>query len=260
MKYVIFSFDDGRKDFYTNALPVLKKYNVTGVVNIIGNFVGSHAPKGFLSSNNEFMTLDDIKDSYEYGIEIGNHTMNHTNEISMVECFSVNDGKIDTAGYDFASPGSEVCNKNVAVYKKLVESGKLKYIRSGRQIKRDGYFHATIYVLLERIKSPMLFYLYQKRNLIDIKKNYDFYPSLAIDSFTNVKEVKYVVKKMKDNHAAIFMFHSILKKDDTGYGKDKYFNDIEMFDEVCRFCAENKDVQVITNRQLVEIQEKRLWK
>ncbi len=81
MKYVIFSFDDGRKDFYTNALPVLKKYNFTSVVNIIGNYIGSHAPKRFLSSNNEFMTIEDIKDSYEYGIEIGNHSMNHTNEI-----------------------------------------------------------------------------------------------------------------------------------------------------------------------------------
>ncbi len=99
MKYVIFSFDDGRKDFYTNALSVLKKYNLTAVVNIIGNFVGSHAPKGFLSSNNEFMTIKDIKDSYEYGIEIGNHSMNHSNELESVANFSINEHTIDGGGW-----------------------------------------------------------------------------------------------------------------------------------------------------------------
>ncbi len=160
-------------------------------------------------------------------------------------------------GDGFASPGSEVCNKNIPSYKKLVESGKLHYIRSGRQIKRDGYFHAALYVLLEKIKSPLLFWLYQKRNIVNINKKYDFFPSLAIDSFTTAEQVKYVISKLKDDHAAIFMFHSVLKKDDIGYGKDKWFNDIEMFDEVCRFCAENKDVQVITNNCLCEINKTR---
>ena len=34
MKYVVFSFDDGRKDFYTNALPILRKYNLLATVNV----------------------------------------------------------------------------------------------------------------------------------------------------------------------------------------------------------------------------------
>ena len=49
------------------------------------------------------------------------------------------------------------------------------------------------------------------------------------------------------------MFHSILKKSAKGYGKDKWFNDIEEFEELCRFCASNSDVKVVTNKKLHEL-------
>lgn len=38
MKYITLSFDDGRKDFFTNALPVLKKYNLPATLNVITDF------------------------------------------------------------------------------------------------------------------------------------------------------------------------------------------------------------------------------
>ena len=62
---------------------------------------------------------------------------------------------------------------------------------------------------------------------------------------------------MEDGQAVILMFHSVLKKSDKGYGKDKWFNDADMFEEVCRFCAQNNGVQVITNRYLCEMQRNR---
>lgn len=253
MKYVVFSFDDGRKDFYTYALPILKKYNMGATLNVISDFVGGHAPSGFLSSENEFMTFDEIYDSYTYGIEIGNHSKNHTNELEMVDGFRLDDKNDEKKKYGFASPGSYVCNKNIDSYYEFVKDGKLLYIRSGRQIKRDGLFHAVLYVLLTKIKSPFLFWLYQKRNIINLKKDYKFYPSLAADSLTTAKEMKYVISRMKDNYAAIFMFHSILPKTALGYGKDKWFNDIDDFEEICKFCSEHKEIQVVTNKYLHEI-------
>lgn len=253
MKYVVFSFDDGRKDFYKNALPILKKYNLTATVNIISDFVRNHAPSGFLTSENEFMTLDEIKEASSKGIEIGNHSKNHTNELEMIESFRLNDKCLDENKYGFASPGSYVCDKNIAPYYELVKDGRLLYIRSGRQIRRDGFFHAVLYVLLEKIKSPFLFWLYQKRNIIDIEKEYKFYPTIAVDSFTTVKQIEYTITRMKGNKAAIFMFHSVIPKTASGYGKDKWFNDIEDFEELCKFCAEHNDFQVVTNKRLDEI-------
>ena len=100
MKYIIFSFDDGRKDFYTNALEILKKYKHTAVVNVIGNYIGGHAPVGFLSSGNEFMNIEELKIAYEYGIEIGNHSMNHSNELGAIKNFKINDDTINGGGMD----------------------------------------------------------------------------------------------------------------------------------------------------------------
>lgn len=257
MKYIVFSFDDGRKDFYTNALAILRKYKQTGVVNVIGDYIGSHAPVGFLSSGNEFMNIEELKIAYEYGIEIGNHSMNHSNELGAIKNFKINDDTINGGGYGFASPGSEICKNNFSSYKSLVDEGEVIYIRSGRQIKRDGYIHAALYLVLKKIKSPFLFWLYQRRNIVHLNMEYDFYPSLAVDSFTTSDEIKYFISRMKDEQALILMFHSVLKKSDKGYGKDKWFNDIDMFDEICRFCAQNNSVQVITNRHLCEMQRNR---
>lgn len=200
------------------------------------------------------MTLDEIQESYKYGIEIGNHSKNHTNDLNSIKSFTVKDTIIDGEGYGFASPGSSyVYKKNFEKYTELLNNKNIIYIRSGRQVKRDGYFHAALYIICKKIKSPLLFWIYQKRNLINIRKEYLFYPSVAIDAFSSVFQIRYVIKKMKDDEAVIFMFHSILKKSAKGYGKDKWFNDIEEFEELCRFCASNSDVKVVTNKKLHEL-------
>lgn len=254
MKYVVFSFDDGRKDFFSNVMPILKKYGIVATVNVISDYIGSHAPRSFLSGNNEFMTLQEIREVHEYGIEIGNHTVTHSNELPSVVNFKLGDERIDCEGYGFASPESVICNKNIDAYYSLVESGIIKYIRSGRQIKRDGLLYAFFYVLLGKIKSKYLFWFYQKRNIISILKNYKYYPSLSIESFNTAEQIIYLIKKMKDEQAVIFMFHSILERSDKGYGKDKWFNDVSLFESVCKFCIENEDIQIITNRALFELQ------
>ncbi|MBI4995273.1 polysaccharide deacetylase family protein [Candidatus Peregrinibacteria bacterium] len=66
-KPVMINFDDGYKDFYTNAFPILKKYNMAGTVFVIVKSVGSSA----------YMNWDQLKEINAAGIEIGSHTMYH---------------------------------------------------------------------------------------------------------------------------------------------------------------------------------------
>ena len=40
MKYVVLSFDDGRRDFYVNAFPILMKYKLVATLNVITDYVG----------------------------------------------------------------------------------------------------------------------------------------------------------------------------------------------------------------------------
>lgn len=65
-KTVVLTFDDGYEDFYTAALPILKKYNATATAYIIAGKIGG-----------PYMTWDQLKEAQAAGIEIGAHTMNH---------------------------------------------------------------------------------------------------------------------------------------------------------------------------------------
>lgn len=66
-KPVVISFDDGYEDAYTEALPVLKKYNFSGAFGIITGKVGTP----------EYMTWEQIQALRHDGMEILSHTVSH---------------------------------------------------------------------------------------------------------------------------------------------------------------------------------------
>ncbi len=68
-KPTIIYFDDGFKDNILNALPILKKYNISATI-----FV---APKYVDSGSVEYMNWEDIRQLKKEGIEIGSHTYSH---------------------------------------------------------------------------------------------------------------------------------------------------------------------------------------
>jgi peptidoglycan/xylan/chitin deacetylase (PgdA/CDA1 family) len=64
---VILTFDDGYRDFYTTAYPILKAHSFTAVAYVVSGFVG--AP-GYMTAT-QLVQLDAV------GIEIGAHTVTH---------------------------------------------------------------------------------------------------------------------------------------------------------------------------------------
>lgn len=67
-KPVLLTFDDGYRDFYTDAFPILKKYHAKATAYIITGFLGE--------PNN--LTWDQLKEISKSGlVEIGDHTINH---------------------------------------------------------------------------------------------------------------------------------------------------------------------------------------
>ena len=68
-KSLIITFDDGWKNQYIYALPVLKKYNFTATFFIVVNQIGG----------NLFMNWKELKELLNNGMEIGSHTITHPN-------------------------------------------------------------------------------------------------------------------------------------------------------------------------------------
>jgi peptidoglycan/xylan/chitin deacetylase (PgdA/CDA1 family) len=66
-KTVVITFDDGYADNYTNAFPILKKYNFPATVFVISDFVGTEG----------FMTWDQLKEMDNAGFKVGSHTRRH---------------------------------------------------------------------------------------------------------------------------------------------------------------------------------------
>jgi peptidoglycan/xylan/chitin deacetylase (PgdA/CDA1 family) len=68
-KPVILTFDDGYADFYTTALPILRKHDFRATAYIVSGFVGRDG----------YMTADQIREADRSGIEIGSHSVDHAN-------------------------------------------------------------------------------------------------------------------------------------------------------------------------------------
>jgi peptidoglycan/xylan/chitin deacetylase (PgdA/CDA1 family) len=67
-KNVVLTFDDGYKDFYEQAFPLIKKYQVKATVYVITNTIGSPA----------YLNELQIKALIDSGlVEIGSHTLDH---------------------------------------------------------------------------------------------------------------------------------------------------------------------------------------
>jgi peptidoglycan/xylan/chitin deacetylase (PgdA/CDA1 family) len=67
-KPVILTFDDGYRDFYTDAYPIIKKYQVKATAYVVPGFFDQ--PNYMLTSQIKELALDD-------NIELGAHTMHH---------------------------------------------------------------------------------------------------------------------------------------------------------------------------------------
>lgn len=63
----LLTFDDGNLDNYTNAFPITQKYGFTGVLYLVGNYIGAE----------NYMSVEQVRAMYDAGWEVGSHSLNH---------------------------------------------------------------------------------------------------------------------------------------------------------------------------------------
>jgi peptidoglycan/xylan/chitin deacetylase (PgdA/CDA1 family) len=73
-KLAVITFDDGFRDFYTAALPVLRRHQCGATVFLPTAFIGRE--RRFFKDR-ECMTWDEVREAQRDGIEFGSHTVTH---------------------------------------------------------------------------------------------------------------------------------------------------------------------------------------
>ena len=66
-KSLVITFDDGYRDNYTNAFPILKEFNMNATIFVISSYINREL----------YLTTDEIKEMSDYGIDIESHTVSH---------------------------------------------------------------------------------------------------------------------------------------------------------------------------------------
>ncbi len=144
-KPIILTFDDGYKDNYLYAFPILKEYNFTATIFLVSKYIGDtnqwdrisqeetvHSPHSIVHSIEEpinLLSIDEIREMVEYGITFGAHTVTHPHlqQLSEKKAFhEINQSKIKIEkiiGHEITSfcyPYGEV---NPTIKQMVIEAG-----------------------------------------------------------------------------------------------------------------------------------------
>lgn len=68
-KPILITFDDGYRNNFTNAFPIMQKYGFTGTIFLITDYIGNDA---------WYMGWQEVKEMQQSGFVFGSHTLSHT--------------------------------------------------------------------------------------------------------------------------------------------------------------------------------------
>ena len=256
-KYVVFSFDDGRLDTYTNAFRILKKYKFPAPVNVATDFINNPQNyTNFRSAGNLAMNWEQIANLQANGWEIASHGHMHLNDCEDIKKsldeFVKHNINIENIG--FASPNSEIDCSNFAKLKQGL-SNRISYIRSGLQVRREGLLYAGITFLNRQLKSKRILCLLNKKCKLRLHQDLTQKPilSVGISSDMTKKSIIALLETLSDNECYILMFHSILSDQESDWKVDRWWWDEKKFEGLCDWLTNQKDIKVITTQQLINL-------
>lgn len=250
MKYISFSFDDGRKDTYTIAYPVLAQHGFTCTVNMITDHLldpTAHSKYGL----REVMSIKDVLDLQSKGNEIACHGHTHKNTYEDIcNCISTLESiGVDVNQIGFASPFSALIPEQLGGPGMLLDEKRIKYIRTGTQVRRAGMFYFACTMICEKLRLKWLFALLHKREICSYPAKERVILGVSITNNTTVGQILRLIDSMPRNSGVVLIFHSILPKQDC---YDRWCWSADKFDALCKALSQKRDCNIINTSELFE--------
>ena len=250
MKYISITFDDGRKDTYTRAYAIMKKYGIVGTVFVTTGYVDNTWERDVAWDSAEGpMSVEELVTLDNEGWEIALHGDKHLTDWqdTQVSIQKLNAWLGQRMHYGFSMPNSSAPKEKIAQLEAQCGKGKpLSYIRRGRGINTKGLKAKVLFGLYSVLKSQ---WAYDRFNLPSVQMLQDMdvenVKSVVIRSGDDHKMLSKFIDKAPEDSLIVLMFHSILQKEDACYGADSWYWDTNEFESFCREMKEKQEMDKI---------------
>ena len=133
MRYISFTFDDGRRDNYLYAYPIMKKHDIKGTLFCTTGYIdGSWEKDESWHSAGEPIHVEELKELGDNGWELALHGDKHTTEVNDLEYASK---KMEQWGFinrpiGFSMPNSNIAKEKLNAVIDTYLGSELLYIRA----------------------------------------------------------------------------------------------------------------------------------
>ena len=242
MKYVSFTFDDGRRDNFTCAYPVMKKHGIPGTLFCTTGYIdGTWQKDESWHSAGEAIHVDELKKLQQNGWELALHGDRHTTEVDDLKCASqkMMQWGFLTRPIGFSMPNSNIGKEKLDAVINAYLGSELLYIRAGRKIDTKSLSAKILFALYTYGHMQWAYNRFNNKNLteltnIDRKQIY----SVVVRCKDDPRMIARFIEQMPDNTCAVLMLHSILPEDSQYYGTDPWNWSVARFEEFCTIIHE----------------------
>lgn len=253
MKFIAFTFDDGRSDNYLSAKRIMDNYHFRGTLYVTTGFIDGtwEGGKDILQSPTRPLTVEEIKELHSSGWEIGLHGDKHkTQKDDMKTALDkLRLWGIANRNWGISVPNSSASEAEINSLSESEYGKEIAYIRRGRKCDTAKLKNKMLYVLYSVLKLKSAYrrfnadnaFLYKDRNTSNI-------PSVVVKSDDRADLIIDFIKTLPDNSVVVLMLHSILPPPQPFYvRKNPWCWDEKNFETLCselKKLADNNDVQV----------------
>lgn len=257
MKYVSFTFDDGRRDNFTCAYPIMKKYGISGTLFCTTGYVdGTWRKEESWHSAGEAIRVDELKELQKNGWEVALHGDKHTTDIADLKR-ALNKMKqwgFTTRPIGFSMPNSKIEKEKLDTVINTYLGSELLYIRTGRRIDTKRFSAKALFALYTYGHIQWAYNRFNNENvtdldLVDSKQIY----SVVIRCKDDPEMVAKFIEQIPDNTCAVLMLHSILPEDSQYYGTDPWNWSCAKFEKLCKRVGRLKKARKVGTATLEQI-------